>query len=82
MTIPELESPVLLEAVPGRLHIALTDERATSLAADIVEDVVGRCALVTGGATLNVDGIDGRTAVDLLAELAWAGLVPIAFSLG
>lgn len=83
MTIhPELELPTVLTAVPGRLRVVLADDGAMRTAADVVENVVGRCASLAGTVSLRIDGIDGRTAVDLLAELAWAGVVPIAFSLG
>ncbi|MDN5855915.1 MAG: hypothetical protein L0K86_24370 [Actinomycetia bacterium] len=82
MTIhPELERQTPLSEVPGRLRIILVDEHATGRAADVVTDVVGLHPSITGAVTLSIDGVDGRTAVDLLAELAWASVVPIAFSL-
>lgn len=82
MTIhPELEQPTFLSGVPGRLRIVLMDERAAGRAAEVVEDVVGRAPCLTGAVSVSVDDVDGRTAVDLLAELAWASVVPIAFSL-
>ena len=77
----EIERPTDSSLLSGRLHVVLADQQEARVARNVVADVVGRRAAPTGTVGLNVDGVDGRAAVDLLAELAWAGVVPIAFSL-
>ncbi len=80
-THPGLERSTLPSGLPGRLRIVLMDERAAGRAADVVEGVVGQYPALTDPVSLSIDVVDGRTAVDVLAELAWASVVPIAFSL-
>ncbi|HLR84788.1 MAG TPA: hypothetical protein VK059_07540 [Nocardioidaceae bacterium] len=82
MTIhPELEQPVPMPGTSGRLRVVLSDDLVAERAAHIVENVVGRAPCVSGAVSLTIAGVDGRTAVDVLAELAWASVLPIAFSL-
>lgn len=64
------------------LRVTAGDARTARQVARIVEDVRGRAAeLVGDGLTVRVRGVDGRAAVDLLAELSWAGAVPESFAL-
>lgn len=82
MTIqPEFDVRLAGSEIPGRLRVVLIDEPTTRIAGDVIENVVGRCATFSGAVSLQIDDVDGRAAVDLLAELAWAGVIPIAFSL-
>lgn len=64
------------------LRITVADRRTARRAALIVEDVRGEPAQVAGdGLTVRVRGVDARAAVDVLAELSWAGALPESFAL-
>ena len=65
------------------LWVTAVDGRAARHAMRVVEDVRGEPPEVTGdGRTVRVRGVDAREAVDILAELSWAGATPESFALG
>ncbi|MGH3360363.1 MAG: hypothetical protein ACRDO7_16295 [Nocardioidaceae bacterium] len=78
-------------AVPGRvdrgagdyvLLITAADGRTARHTARVVEDLHGETPDIVNELTVRVRGVDARAAVDVLAELTWAGVTPETFSLG
>lgn len=85
MTIQlEIHGPDRLDGAAGEreLRVTLSDPHTARRVATIVENVRGEAAEFAGdGVTVRVRGVDGKAAVDVLAELSWAGLPPESFAL-
>lgn len=69
-------------AARGReLRIMLSDPRMARRVALIVENVRGEPVEFDGELSVQVHDVDARAAVDVLAELSWAGALPESFAL-
>ena len=78
----ELDVRTTLGTATGALRIVFAEAASARRAARAVEDLGWQPLLGDGAVTVTVAEADAKSAVDVLAELAWAGVLPIAFSLG
>lgn len=78
----ELDVRTVLGAATGSLRIVLADAPTARHATLVVEDLGWQPLLGRGALTVVIPDVDSKSAVDVLAELAWAGVLPTAFSLG
>ena len=78
----ELDVRTTLGTATGSLRIVLGDAHAARRAALAIEDLGWQPLLARGAVTVAIAEVDPKSAVDVLAELAWAGVLPVGFSLG
>ncbi|UYM04624.1 hypothetical protein [Solicola gregarius] len=77
----ELDVRTTLGAATGSLRIVLADAPTARHATRVAEDLGWLPGFGQGPLTLVIPELDAKSAVDVLAELAWAGVLPVAFSL-